>query len=456
MGKTETKMKRKGQKSMRELSGNERRARRKKARHRVVIMQRIFVAVFVLAVAGGCFAIVWNLPILKLDRELKAGEEYTREASYDEAIEYYEKALKIDCESVKVYRCMANAYFGKEDALHAKQILLEGWQNTQDESLLQYYCTVILNEAVAEINNNSCSLETTQKILSVLEMDADNTDASELMHTAYKRIIGNLVESNNTSLFYDNNEGEESCAFALYEQIMNKLFEIYRTNPSKEVKDIIFQYAVIDIPELKMSRQHLEAYRKILEEADTLGEDESRSDLLSCLNKEAEIQAIFADIFEEFDAGNYEAAKEFIVSDDYINIRDAFINGTMEYWNGATYIPINRETVILKQTEKKWTFEFPEFKEEDDTAGIITVCGNKMTDYGVQRCCIAYEPSEGTSGYFPHTEYVISYMYSNVMKKNSFEAEMNYHFETRTWTEEGMTTDMIGDWGGEYQWEKTY
>ena len=45
---------------------------------------------------------------------------------------------------------------------------------------------------------------------------------------------------------------------------------------------------------------------------------------------------------------------------------------------------------------------------------------------------------------------------SYISKKSSFDYEMNYHFETRVLTEEGMTTTMIGDWGGPYQWQKTY
>lgn len=451
-----TRKKGKERRSLEGLSGGAKRSRRRMIRRRIVIMQKIAIAVLVLAAVGGGFAVIWNLPGLKLDRELKAGEEYLQEASYDEAITYYENALKIDSTSVKAYRYMANAYFDMEDSVQAKQVLFEGWQNTQDESLLQYYLVAILNEAVAEINGNSCSLDTVEKILTVLEQDVDNEDAAELMYTAYERIISRLEEENNTVIFYDESVGTESCSFDSYEQIMNKLFSIYQKNPAEEIKNIISRYAIIDIPELRISRHHLEAYKNILEEAAPLDEEGNRNSLLLCLDKEADVQKIFADVFVEFDEGNYEAAKNFIVSDIYTGMRDEFINGTMEYWNGTTYIPVSRETVILKQTDGAWTFEYPSFKDNEKTAGIITVWGNKMTDDGIQRSCISYEPAKGSDSYLPHTEYVVSYMYSNVQKKNAFEAEMNYHLETRTWTEDGMTTVMIGDWGGPYQWEKTY
>lgn len=424
------------------LSESGMRAKRRRARKRIVIMQRIMLAVLAMAViGGGGFAVVWNLPSVKLNRQLETGIEYTQEAAYDEAIEAYEHALEIDSTSVKAYRCMAGAYLDMEDDLNAKQILIEGWENTQDESLLQYYCTVILNEAVADINNESVSLETARKIIDVLEKGIMNEDAIELLYTAYDRIM----------------TGEKEIDFTVYEQLMEEMFALSDLESSEPVKNIVSKYALIDKQELTVPMEHVASYLAILEKGEQLVPEEKRSDLITCLTKEEQIQEIFAEIFAQFDAGNYEAAKEFIITDTYTGIRDEFINGTMEYWNGATYIPVSREYVILKQTnEGTWTFEYPEFTDNESTKGIITVWGNPMKDNGVQRSCIAYEPAKESEAYYPHTEYVISYMYSNVQKKNSFDYMMNYHFETRTWTEEGMTTVMVGDWGGPYQWEKTY
>ncbi len=438
------------------------RAKRRRARHRIVIMQKFFIAFLICLFIGGGVVIVLNIPSIKLNREISAGQEYTAKESYGEAIESYENALKIDSTSVKAYRYMAKAYFDMEDETNAKQILYEGWENTHDEGLLQYYCTTILNEAVSEINNNNVTWETMQKIVSVLEKDAVNKDALELMNTANTYFIQRLTDENNTTIFFDNDNNIESCDFQLYEQLMNCLFDIYNNNQTEEIKNLISKCSIMNLPELKISSHHLSTYKKILNDAEALIHDESgsdslsRNDLLKCIEKEEEIQTTFADIFTEFDNGNYEAAKDFIVTEKYTQIRDEFINGTMEYWDGATYIPINREAVILKQTEGAWTFEFSNYKDNESTAGIITVWGNKMTDEGIQRSCIAYEPQKEAGSYYPHVEYVISYVNSNVQKKNAFVTEMNYHLETRTWTEEGMTTVMIGDWGGPYQWEKTY
>ena len=457
MGRNKVRTHRNIKKNAEGLKGAKARAALRRRRRRIVAMQRLLIAsIFLIVIGGGGFAIVWNLPEIKRNRQLHAGQAPIEVASYNEAIESYEKALKIDSTSVKAYRYMAKAYFDMEDEANAKQILYEGWENTQDEGLFQYYCTTILNEAVSEINNNNSTWETMQKIVSVLEKDAENKDAIELLHTAYTYFIQKLSDESNTTLFFDEDIHTESCDFHLYEQLMNQLFEIYNNNQTDDIKQLISKCSMIDINELRISRQHLSAYKKILEDTQALLHDDSRSELLKCMEKEEEIQNTFAKIFKEFDAGNYEAAKDFIVTDNYTQIRDQFINGTMEYWNGATYIPINREAVIFKQTEGRWTFEFSSFKDNENTAGIITVWGNKMTDEGIQRSCIAYEPRKESDNYYPHVEYVISYMNSNVQKKNAFVTEMNYHLETRTWTEEGMITVMIGDWGGPYQWEKTY
>lgn len=440
----------------RPLTAKEQRARRRRARKRIVIMQRIGIALFVTAVLGGGGALVWNLPSLKLTRQLDAGKEYLEQAAYNDAIESYEKALLIDSTSVKAYRCMAGAYLDMADEPNAKRILFEGWENTQDESLLQYYCTVILNEAVAEINEDRCSLETADKILSVLEQDTDNADALPLMHTAWEHLMNRLSDGAGEEFFYDMDDEAEYCNFTLYEQLMNRLFELYQADKRQELGTVISEYGMLDIDRLKLSRRHLDSYRQILEKSNEIADSKSRSGLLACLAKEEEISGFFADIFTQFDAGNYEAAKDFIVADAYTQLRDAFIEGTMEYWDGETSIPVSRETVVLERTEDGWTFSYPNFKDNEATAGVITVWGSKMTDSGVQRSSISYEPAEGPEGYYPHVEYVISYMLSNVQKKNAFKEEMNYHLETRTWTEDGMVTDMIGDWGGPYQWEKTY
>ncbi len=440
--------KRKNHKRQREMdkrktmSREEKKRRRRRARRRIVMLERILAACLMLAFLGGGGYLIWNIPSLRLSRKLNAGMEYTQEEAYDDAIEAYESALEIDSKSVEAYRCMAGAYLDMEDESHAEQILLDGWKNTQDEGLHQYYCTVILNEAVEEINNGATNYDTVEKIAGVLEQGMLQEEALELISTAYRRLMDSMDAA--------------GVDFSFYGQVADRLFSLYDSTGLDALKEVISDFGWLQMEELNIPLEYVDPYLSILEKADALVEIPERREIIACLQKVKQIQAEFADIFVELDAGNYEAAKEFLITDAYLAIRDAFINGTMEYWDGMTYIPVSRESVIVKQKDGKCTFAFPDYKENENTAGVITVWGNEMLDNGVQRSSITYEPAKEGEGYYPHTEYIISYMCSNVQKKNSFDYEMNYHFETRVLTEEGMITTMIGDWGGPYQWQKTY
>ncbi len=426
-----------------ELPLAEKRRRRKRARKRVVFLERLSVACFIAAFLGGAGYFVWNIPSLKLTRQLDAGKEYTQKEAYDAAIKAYENALEIDSASVEAYRCMAGAYLGMEDENHAKQILFDGWQSTQDEGLLKYYCTVLLNEAVAEINDDRVNWDTIQKIEDVLSQNMLDEEAMEVMETACSRLKGQIESSGDLD-------------FSSYIQMANQLSEFYASTGLEGMKKVVSEFGWLSLEEMELPMEYVDDYLNILENANSLTEMPERSDMIACLHKVEEVQAQFADIFVQMDGGNYEAAKDFIVTDGYLQIRDAFINGTMDYWDGSTYIPVSREYVILKQKEGKCSFEFPDYDANEDTAGVLTVWGNAMTDNGVQRSSLTYEPAKDGEGYYPHTEYVISYMCSNVQRNNGYVSDMNYHFETRVHTEEGTSTTMIGDWGGPYQWQKTY
>lgn len=425
-----------------ELPLAEKRRRRRRARKRVVFFERLLIACVIAAFLGGAGYFVWNIPSLRLTRQLDAGKEYTQKEAYDAAIKAYENALEIDSASVEAYRCMAGAYLGMEDESHAKQILFDGWQNTQDESLLQYYCTVLLNEAIAEINNDNISWETVEKIEDVLEQNMLEAEAMEAMETACSR-LKEQIES-------------DGLDFASYQEMANNLSGFYASTGLEGMKKIVSEFGWLSLEEMKLPMGYVDAYLSILENANALEEMPERSDRIACLYKVKGIQAQFADVFAQMDEGNYEAAKDFIVTDGYLQLRDAFIGGTMEYWEGSTYIPVSREYVILKQKDGKSSFSFPDYDEIEGRTGVMTVWGNEMTDNGVQRSSLTYEPAREGESYYPHTEYVISYMCSNVQRANGYVSDMNYHFETRVHTEEGTSTTMIGDWGGPYQWQKTY
>ena len=139
----------------------------------------------------------------------------------------------------------------------------------------------------------------------------------------------------------------------------------------------------------------------------------------------------------------------------YQKIRDGFIEENSGYWEGSVYIPVSREQMVLHREEGKVSFAFLGNEDYTNQQGIISVWGTHQEDDGVQRSVISYEPPE-EPGADSHTEYTIQYLYSNVKIDGQYVPQMNYRFDTKVTTSEGITTNAIGDWGGEHEWEIDY
>lgn len=432
------------------------RVRRRKARKRIVLMEKIAVGAVAAVVIGGIGLVVWKcLPDVKVAQQLEEANGYIEAASYDEAIASYQEALEIDSKSVKAYRAMAGAYLTIEDTDSAEQVLYQGWETTQDESLLQYYCTVLLNEAVAEINAYDCDFNTVSNCVAVLEKDVTNADAYEMLDVLYTRLLKteNADAEQNIS-FCDsvNTEG----GLGTYIDSMNRMMNLYDATGSEELKNEIITYAVPQLSEMVFDVASIGAYNEMLNRVSAIADSTQLQQMKACLDKSSWVQDTFAPAFVAFDSGQFELIKEFMNSETYVSIRDEFINGTMEYWNGKTYIPVSREKMKLICEDGNWTFAFLDYESCPETKGIINVWGAKQEDAGVQRLAISYEPVSAGADYYPHTTYEIIYLYCNVEIDGEYVPQMNYRFETKVATEEGLTTDLIGDWGGEHEWETSY
>ena len=438
------------EKELRRISTSEEaRARRRKRRQRVVFIEKISIAavcLIILVVAG--VLLYRMMPGIKLARQLQEANAYIETEAYDDAIASCEEALKIDSSSVQAYRAMAGAYLTKEDISSAEQILYQGWETTGDESLLQYYCTVLLNEAVADINSQNCSLSTLDKCISALEKDSDNEDAYHLLDACYERLFTEAYSE--AELFCS---AERGCEFQLYQDMMLKLLLIYETDPREELKEEILKFAVPDIGIVWMDVEHLEEYRELLSRISMVGENQGISQLMNCTVKAIDMQQFFGEAFTIFESGEFTPIKEFMNGERYLSIRDEFMNGTMEYWEGETYIPVSREKIKFINEEGSWKFAFANYEECHNASNVINIWSAKQEDAGVQRVCISYEPASANGEYFPHTTYEFIYLYSNVeISKNKYEPQMNYRFETRVETHEETVTQLIGDWGGEHEW----
>lgn len=426
------------------------RARRRKRRKRIVMIERIVIVLFLAVIlAGGTLAVRNMMPEIKIARQLNAADEYKAAQSYDEAIASCEEALKIDSMSVEAYRAMAGIYLTKEDREAAEQVLYQGWETTQDESLLQEYCVYLLNDAVADINAGQCTYDTWSKVMLAVETDPDNAEGYKLLDACY----GRLLMGEESGLFC---ETETGCIYEDYIEHMDRMLALYDSTGKEELKAEILKYAQPQFSTLALDIQHLTDYQAFLERVSGLGSEESLSRLLACVSKAAWAQDTFAEAFAIFDSGDFAPIKDFMQSEDYITIRDQFMDGTMEYWSGKTYIPVSREKVKFTQTDGAWSFEFAGFDEYPETAGVIKVWSAQQEDAGIQRLCISYEPASENGEYYPHTTYEFVYLYSNVKIRGEYVPQMNYRFETRIATEEGTVSELIGDWGGEHEWNMEY
>ena len=436
---------------------DEERARKREARRRKVRMQKIMmVASAVVIVAALVIAVIFTRPSVKLSRALAKGDKYTAQEDYDNARTYYEHALELDASCVKAYRSMADNYVKQEKIDEAEQILYTGWEQTQDEGLLHYYCVEIHNEAVGEINQDNCTLATVDKCLQVLELEADNEETLELLqHYCYADLFGATQEQDTCLMFFDADASQDTCSYAEYEELLRRLLALYEANQTESLKAVLMQYALIDMPYVRISMPHVDAYTALLTDINDKVHDLGITETLKCLERAREVSEYFAAAFTEFESGNYAYARELIVEESYQQIRDSFIEENSGYWEGSIYIPVNREQLVLHREDGAVRFYFPDAEECESNQGIIKVWGTKQEDDGVQRSVISYEPV-AEDGEDSHIEYTMQYLYSNVKIGGQYVPQMNFRFDTKVTTQDGIATNAIGDWGGEHEWEIDY
>lgn len=415
---------------------------RRKARQRRIM---IGAAAAVVIAAAGSTLIYWNLPGTKAERKLNKAMEYMTEMDYVHAEEAYSEALSLDETSERAYRGLADDYLAQGRYEEAEAMLRQGHEATGSEVLLQNYCATVLNRVVGEINEGTAGFAAIESCLDVLEEMPQEESALEVLSACAERI---LVRGGDSTVMLDGMNGTET--FSQYAAVMDRLFSLAEADPAAYVQ-VISEFALPGAEEIYCSLSHADAYREILNRAGQYGVEEA-SGLLACLDKQAEVSAFFAPIFAEFEAGNFEAAKDFIVSEEYIAIRDAFIDGTMECWTGGTYVPVTKEAIVFIRTDDGWKFSYVEDDTKVNPTGAVRVLAQKMRDLGVQRSSIEYVPGYEAGKYYPHTEYEIVYwntMVSGIATDNTnVVSRMNYRFAEKIYTTDGMEANMIYDWGG--------
>ena len=425
--------------------------RRKKVRIQKIIMA-VSAVIIVAAVIGG---VVFTRPSVRLSRALNSGDKYAQEEDYENAQSAYESALQTDASSVQAYRRMADNYLAQGKDVEAQQILYEGWEQTKDEDLLHYYCVELHNEAVEEVNQGNGTFATVDKFIQVLELEADNEDTMTALLACYDHLFQVVDEETVCRQFFDEDTSQDVCEYKEYEQLLRRMLAVYEESPSDVLKDVIARYALIDMPYVWISILHLDAYTMLLEDINKIVKDSEITETLACLARAAEVEEYFDTAFAEFETGDFAYARALVTEESYQRIRDDFIEGDSGYWEGSVYIPVNKEHLVLHREDDGIRFFFPDGEDYENQSGIIKIWGTKQEDDGVQRSVISYEPvpEEGVDS---HIEYTVQYLYSNVKINGVYVPQMNYRFDTKVTTEDGINTKAIGDWGGDHEWEIDY
>lgn len=417
-------------------------AKRKKRRKKAG-KQKIYAAAAaaVVAAAAGSTLIYLNLPQTKLGRQLDQAVEYMLNMDYVQAEEAYQTALSIDEESERAYRGLADDYAAQGRMTDAEDILKQGYEATGSEVLLQNYCATVLNEVVKAVNENRAGISEISRCVDVLEADPDNADAPEILQTCIGR-------------FWNGTAGKQIMLegvgdFAAYEEGADRLLLLAEQDGA--YKAAAESLVVPAGGQAYLSLSNKEGYQALLTRAQALGM-EGADQLLWCLEKQQEVSDYFAPMFAAFEAGQFEQAKDFIVTEEYQAMRDAFIGDTMEYWKDSTYVPVTKEAIVFSKGEAGWQFSFVENDALAEPTGTIRVLGEKMKDLGVQRSSIEYVPAYDPENYYPHTEYEIVYwntMVSGIATDTSQAvSRMNYRFAEKIYTQSGSEANMIYDWGG--------
>ncbi len=429
----------------------------KKTKKKFTIAALIIFAIAMVVSLG----IYFNLPSSRLKRALSAGDKHVENAEYEPAIESYKKALDIDKESVIAYSGMAGAYKSLGDNSSAKDILHEGWTVTGDSGLLEDYHEIVLAEIMDVVESGSADLYTAMDIVNALKEDSSQDEAVELLDKAYEGIFTGAYGYCPDALFrsdastYSSEGGSAVFSYDQYESFIRDLMDIYKKSPTVALKKVILEYAAPGCASFTINLDNAWSYLLLIDEIqDKIGTDDGLASMKECLDNAKEVQELFADIFTQLDVGNVDELRAFVVSEGYLSLRDKFLHDEYTPQENTTYVPISREFMILSNKDGKWSYRFPDFEENPETKGVITVWGNFFEDNGIQRCAISYEPETVGDNYYPHTKYAVTYLKSYITSGGSTRvAQMNYRLETTIETSDGEFEEtVVGDWGGPNEW----
>ncbi len=427
--------------------------RNRKRRQKALLQKCALLFAVLLILGAGVFLLLRSVPKLRVSKTLKDANKALESMQYDEALVKARDALRMDDTSVEAYRVMSRIYFGQEDYRNGVQTLKEGYESTSDETLRHDYCVYTLNNVVAEINDDRVTFDTLAELIEVLRNEPSMTEA----YPVFDALCDKLFTGDKKDLLC-NMENPAACSFDRYLDLLKEMLTICRDNGAsadEALQEELIRLATPRNSLLYLEVRHLEDYRAVLKQIAERGSDPDLEDLIACLNMAISVQDMFGEAFASFESDDMSPIRDFMQKEQYITLRDAFLDGSIRYWSGATYIPVSREFCKLSY-EEGYSFSFASFKEYEDTAGVISLWATRQEDAGVPRLVISYEPAESNGEYLPHITYEVLYLYSNVKIGNEYVPQMNYRLEKRIATSGGTDVEVTGDWGGEHEWNDEF
>ena len=332
----------------------------------VAIIVLLFVALF------GTYKLYQNMTAVRLTRALALAQAAQNDGDYATAIDYYEQAISIDSKSVIAYEELANCYATLNDTDNVMNVLYSGWKNIGDQSMLDNYISLKLNDVIATIQTSGGSFEAVEEVLDVLKIDGANEDALQLLGTLYSYCMIDKNTSGDNVLFWE--DDDENSSFAKYKEAVSSMLDIYEVSPSEELEMLISRYIIPEGNVVWIGLDNCSDYALLIQDASNLlGESSSLDSFIGCLENAVVAQGVFDKIWPEIEDGDIEPFRDFMISDEILSYKDALINGEDPYLEIEMENAFCQEGIILTLLDNSWTYHFLDYSENNNTNGVITL-----------------------------------------------------------------------------------
>ena len=332
----------------------------------VVIVALLGVCLF------GAYKLYQNMTAVRLTRALALAQNAQNNGDYASAIKYYEQAIGIDSKSVIAYEELANCYATLDDTENVMNVLYSGWQNIGDQSMLDNYISLKLNTVIATIQTSGGSFDAVSDVLDVLKIDGDNEDALQLLGTLYSYCMIDKNSSGDSVLLWDTDD--ENSVFNAYLESVSTMLDVYEVSPSDELEMLIARYIIPEGNVVWIGLDNCSDYALLVEDAkNLLGDSSSLESFIGCLEDAIKVSAVFDGIWSSVDGDDVEAFRDFMISEDVISLKQSLIDGEDSYLEIEMENAFCQEGIVLTLDDNTWTYHFPDFSENQDTEGVITL-----------------------------------------------------------------------------------